>query len=333
MNLVSPASSSRLEIVSVQTPLHVASFADDVRRGLTAGYKGLPSKWFYDDVGSALFDAITLLPEYYLTRVETEILRESGWEIARALGNPVEFVELGSGSAMKTRILIGEALRVQRTLRYTPIDISEDALRSSARSLVDSFPALSVTAFSGDYFSVLGTERMHRDGRVLTMFMGSNLGNYEPAEAKKLLRRIAASMKPIDGLLLGLDLKKDVKTLELAYADPTGVTAAFNLNLLGRVNRELGGTFAIEAFRHVARYDSSTGSVRSYLESRRAQSVRIDGIGIEVSLAAGERIHTESSYKFSPADITELASAAGLTVARRWSDRGERFCVVLLSPA
>jgi L-histidine N-alpha-methyltransferase len=331
MDLASPPS-DRLEIVSSKKPVRTASFADDVRRGLTSVCKRLPSKWFYDDVGSALFDAITLLPEYYLTRAETEILRESGWEIARALGNPVEFVELGSGSATKTRILIGETLRVQRTLRYMPIDICEDALRSSASSLVREFPALSVTAFAGDYFAMLGTERMRREGPVLTMFMGSNLGNYDPTERKALLGRLASSMKRGDGLLLGLDLKKEVKTLEGAYDDPTGVTSAFNLNLLARINRELGGTFDIAAFGHIAKYDASTGSVRSYVESRCAQSVRIEGLDMDVFFSEGERIHTESSYKFAPADIARLARGVGLRAARQWTDCAKRFCVALLVP-
>src|SRR5579884_370835 len=168
--------SPRLAIIAGPQPREQASFADDVRAGLSSASKHLASKYFYDELGSALFDAITVLPEYYLTRAETEILREWGWEIVRAIGNPVEFVELGSGSAVKTRILIEEALRVQRTLRYSPIDISGEALRASAHALVNSFPSLTVRAYAADYFSILGDGLLKTPERVLAMFMGSNIG-------------------------------------------------------------------------------------------------------------------------------------------------------------
>src|SRR5579884_3378213 len=175
--------SPRLAIIAGPQPREQASFADDVRAGLSSASKHLASKYFYDELGSALFDAITVLPEYYLTRAETEILREWGWEIVRAIGNPVEFVELGSGSAVKTRILISEALRVQRTLRYSPIDISGEALRASAQALVGAYPALSVSGYVGDYFSILREPQLRRENKVLGMFMGSNIGNYDPPVA------------------------------------------------------------------------------------------------------------------------------------------------------
>lgn len=321
--------STRLKIIEGPRPRYTASFADDVCNGLSAPSKHLSSKYFYDEVGSALFDVITLLPEYYLTRAETEILHEWGWEIVRALGNPVEFIELGSGSAIKTRILIEEALRVQRSLRYSPIDISAEALRASAQSLVASYADISVTAYAGDYFSILGTEHLHRQSRMMVMFMGSNLGNYEPAQARKLMGGIASSLKPGDGLLLGLDLKKDARVLELAYDDPTGVTAAFNKNLLARINRELGGHFDLHAFRHVAHYDERAGAVRSHLESLNAQQIGIDAINLTVSLEQGERVHTESSYKFSEQDIVDLGRVAGLRLERSWTDRQKRFSVNL----
>lgn len=320
---------TRLAIITGPQPRHKASFADDVRAGLSAPCKVLSSKYFYDELGSALFDAITVLPEYYLTRAETGILREWGWEMVRALGNPIEFIELGSGSAIKTRILIEEALRVQRTLRYSPIDISREALRASAQALVASYSALSVTAYAGDYFTILGTEHLRRETRSLVMFMGSNLGNYEPEQARKLLAGIAKSLKPGDGLLLGLDMKKDPRMLELAYDDPTGVTAAFNKNVLARINRELGGHFDLHDFRHIAHYDAESGAVQSHLEARRSHDVRIDAINLTVSFASGERIHTESSYKYSPQDITQLAKEAGLRLERSWTDPQERFSVNL----
>jgi dimethylhistidine N-methyltransferase len=301
-----------------------------VRAGLTAAQKYLPSKYFYDELGSALFDAITLLPEYYLTRAETEILHEWGWEIVRALGNPVEFVELGSGSAVKTRILIEEALRVQRSLRYSPIDISREALRASAQALVERFPALNVTAYAADYFTILSSGALKRSGRVLAMFMGSNIGNYEPLQARELLTALGASLKKGDGILIGMDLKKDPLTLQRAYDDAAGVTAAFNKNLLARINRELGGRFDLDDFEHVARYDPATGCVRSDLQSQRTHAVRIEALDADVRFGKGERIHTESSYKFSLDDVDALARDCGLKLERTWTDAKKRFSVNLL---
>jgi dimethylhistidine N-methyltransferase len=320
----------RLELITGPQPRHAGSFADDVRDGLSISPKRIPSKYFYDELGSALFDAITLLPEYYLTRAETEILREWGWEIVRALGNPIEFIELGSGSAVKTRILIEEALRVQRTLKYSAIDISGEALRASAQALVEAYPTLSVTAYAADYFSILGTSTLKRSDRVLAMFMGSNIGNYEPDEARALLTGLGTSLKPGDGLLLGTDLKKDPQVLELAYDDATGVTAAFNKNLLSRMNRELDADFNLRNFTYRARYDATHGRVCSYLEAARAQKVNVQRLGMTVTFARGERIHTESSYKYSMDDIAALAEQTGYALARSWTDKMERFSVNLL---
>lgn len=322
----------RLEIRSAPKPQRAATFADDVLAGLSATPKHLASKYFYDEVGSALFDVITVLPEYYLTRAETEILREWGWEIVRALGNSIDFVELGSGSAVKTRILIEEALRVQRTLRYSPIDISGEALRASAQSLVNDYPGLRVSAFEGDYFSILGTPELRPKGKMLAMFMGSNVGNYEPGAAIELLTAVSHMLKAGDGLLLGADLKKDPRVLQLAYDDPTGVTAAFNKNLLARINRELGGRFDLHRFEHVARYDEEEGCIASYLRSECAQDVRIEALDLTVSFAAGESIHTESSYKYSGDDLKALGDAAGLKLTRTWTDTQERFSVNLYTP-
>lgn len=328
MPIVKPP--DRLRIVSGPAPVRTRSFADDVRAGLSAPRKRLPSKYFYDALGSALFDAITLLPEYYLTRAETEILREWGWEIVRAIGNPADFIELGSGSAVKTRILIEEALRAQSRLRYSPIDISEEALRASAKGLVESYPQLEVIAYAGDYFSILQTQAIARPGRVLAMFMGSNIGNYEPRDGKELLRRVAAALKPGDGLLLGADLKKDPAVLRAAYSDPTGVTAAFNLNLLARINRELGGHFDLAGFTHVAEYDENAGCVRSYLQARHSVDVAIDALGMTAHFESGERVHTESSYKYSDEDIAGLAQDAGYEFTRSWTDTQGQFSVNLM---
>ena len=330
MHSTSATSSKRLEIVELPHAAAANSFADDVRAGLTASPKHLSSKYFYDDLGSSLFDAITRLPEYYLTRAETEILREWGWEIVRALDTTTEFLELGSGSAEKTRILIEEALRVQDTLRYSPIDISRDALRASSEALVSAFPRLTVRAYAGDYFAVLTSKVLRFERSVLAMLMGSNIGNYQPKAAREFVALIGKALRPGDGLLLGTDLKKDGRVLEAAYDDPTGVTAAFDKNVLGRINRELGGEFDLRSFEHVARYDPARGVVDSFLRSTKAQHVRVAGLKLSVDFAKGETIHTESSYKFDEHDIAALAAAGKFEVAKTWHDRAKSFGVSLL---
>ena len=327
---IGSAVSDRFELITVPPSRGVPSFADDVVRGLGSQPKRLPSKYFYDDVGSALFDAITRLPEYYLTRAETEILSRWGWQMVRLLDAPVDFLELGSGSAIKTRILIGEALRVQTDLCYSPIDISVEAVRASSLALVEAYPRLRVRAYAGDYFDVLESRAIVPERKMLAMLMGSNVGNYEPDEAALLLRLLGGALRPGDGLLLGADLKKDRATLELAYDDPAGVTAAFDRNMLARINRELGADFDPRNFAHVARYDERRGSVDSFLEAREAAIATIGTLGLQVSLAAGERIHTESSYKFSDDEIVGLGRAAGFRPESSWRDGAGRFSVHLL---
>jgi L-histidine N-alpha-methyltransferase len=327
---IKTAVSDRFELITVPRSRGVPSFAQDVARGLRTKPKRLPSKYLYDEVGSALFDAITRLPEYYLTRAETEILSQWGWQIVRVLDAPLDFVELGSGSAIKTRLLIGEALRVQPELRYSPIDISTEAVRASSMALVESYQALSVRAYAGDYFDVLGSQVLGSERKMLAMLMGSNIGNYEPDEAKLLFSLLGESLRSGDGLLLGADLKKDPGKLELAYDDPAGVTAAFDLNLLARINRELDGEFDLRKFSHVVKYDEARGSVDSFLQARERVSVPIRAVGLRVTCAAGERIHTESSYKFTDDDVVELGRAAGFRAKAAWHDRAKRFGVHLL---
>jgi L-histidine Nalpha-methyltransferase len=320
----------RFELIEVPRARGAASFAQDVAGGLRAFPKRLSSKYLYDRVGSALFDAITHLPEYYLSSAETEILREWGWEIVRVLDAPIDFLELGSGSAVKTRLLIAEALRAQGRLRYSPIDISIDALRVSSLALVEAFPALSVRAYAGDYFDVLASKALRFERRMLAMFMGSNIGNYEPPQALQVLTLLARALRPGDGLLLGTDLKKDREILELAYDDPVGVTAAFNKNLLERINRELGGDFDLRNFTHVAHYDEKRGSVDSFLVARGAAEVVLASTGLRASFVAGERLHTEASYKFTDQDVADLGTAAGFRLSSTWHDRAHRFSVHLL---
>ncbi len=319
----------RFDIVEVPLIDGKPTLGAEVAAGLRGSPKSLPSKLLYDDVGSALFDAITRLPEYYLTRAESEILRESGWEIVRALDGPVALLELGSGSAVKTRILIEEALRAQRQVRYSPIDISADALRASSHALVESYHDLAITAYAGDYFDVLGSGMLQRDGRTLAMLMGSNIGNYEPGAAARLMRLLAGALRPGDGLLLGSDLKKDAATLERAYDDAIGLTAAFERNAIARLNREFGGGTDPRAFAHLARYDAQRGSVDSFLVAQHDLRLELAEIGVYADVACGERIHVESSYKFSDAQIAQLGSAAGLERVRTWHDRLAQFSVDL----
>ncbi len=324
------AVSDRFELISVPRSRGVPSFAQEVARGLSSQPKRLPCKYLYDDVGSALFDAITRLPEYYLTAAETEILSEWGWQIVRLLDGPVDFLELGSGSAIKTRLLIGEALRAQSELCYSPIDISTEALTRSSLALVEAYSGLRVRAYAGDYFDVLESHAVRFERKTLAMLMGSNIGNYEPAEALELLRLLSGALRPGDGLLLGADLKKDRATLELAYDDPAGVTAAFDRNLLARINRELGAEIDVRSFAHVAHYDEARGSVDSFLEARERSVVSLPSLGLRVTICAGERIHTESSYKFTDDEIVRAGRSAGFRPESAWHDRANRFSLHLL---
>jgi len=320
----------RLFLYRSPQPALAASFADDVRAGLTAREKYLAPKYFYDPLGSALFEAICELPEYYLTRAEAEILERFAPEMIAAAGGPIELVEFGSGSARKTRVLVKAALDQQVALTYHPIDISSSALLTASSALVGEFARLTVSAFASDYFDVLANARLRTSDRVLSLFLGSNIGNYEPQDAIALLRAMSASFKPGDGLLLGTDLKKDTAILERAYNDPTGVTAAFDKNVLARINRELGGSFDLDAFSFAARYDAIRGSVDSYLIAQRGMNVPIADLGLDVRFSVAETIHTESSYKFAPGDIAALAEQSGFRVERMWTDDARRFAVSLL---
>jgi L-histidine N-alpha-methyltransferase len=311
-------------------PARTATFGEDVAAGLMSSPKRLMAKYFYDDLGSALFEAICYLPEYYLTRAETEILEDHAAAIFDAIGESVEIVEFGSGSARKTRLLIEEALRRQKRVDYHPVDISPSALTASSADLIAAYERLHVTAYAGDYFQVLAEARLRTGKRSLALFLGSNIGNYAPDEAAALLQAMSSAFKPGDLLLLGADLRKAPQVLELAYDDPAGVTSAFNLNLLGRINRELGGSFDLTAFRHEVRYDEVRGSVDSFLRSKRAQSVRIETLDLTVEFAEGERIHTESSHKFSAGEIAALTARGGFEVVEAWNDEDDRFSLTLL---
>jgi L-histidine N-alpha-methyltransferase len=326
-----PGLADRFALYRDPHPVRVATFAEDVRTGLGTLPMRLSPKYFYDDLGSALFEAITRLPEYYLTRVERDLLATYGREIAGALDGPVELVELGSGSAVKTRVLIDAILERQQRLTFHPIDISADAVTESSLALVAAYDRLRVVAYAGDYFPLLREKRVVTRDRVLALFLGSNIGNFEPGDARELLALLAAALRPGDGVLIGYDLKKDPSILELAYDDPTGVTAAFNKNLLGRINRELGADFDLSAFRFRARWDEERGAIFSYLISNVAQRVAVPLAGLTLDFAAGDAIHTESSYKFSRDEIVELARGCGYAERTTYSDTAGRYALSLLT--
>ncbi len=313
------------------------AFAGDVRAGLTAHPKRLFPKYFYDALGSQLFEAICLLPEYYLTRAENEIFTRDADEITETLGTTrtVALVELGSGSATKTRRIIEALLKRQSGLLYVPVDISASALEESARVLLQSYPPLRINAYASDYKTALPRlrESLTEDARALVLFLGSNIGNFDRDEAREFLRALRRVLRTGDALLLGADLKKDAATLEAAYDDALGVTAAFNLNLLARINREFAADFQLRAFKHVALYNGDAGRIEIYIESLRAQVVHLGALNLEVSFEAGERMHTENSYKYDAAQLSRLASETGFTLAQTWLDQAGQFSSNLMLAA
>src|SRR6266850_781618 len=259
-----------------------AGLAEDVRRGLTTQPKRFLPKYFYDELGSQLFEAICLLPEYYLTRAENEILEHYADEIVSSMDGNTTLLEMGSGSASKTRLIIEALLRKQLELLFIPVDISASALDSSSRILLQSYPQLRIEAYAADYFAGLTELGKKPRARTLALFLGSNISNFDPEEALKFLRALRQVLREEDALLLGADLKKDKSILEAAYNDALGVTAAFNLNVLARINRELGGNFDLRAFRHHAFYNEAKGRVEIYIKSLCSQKVKIEKLDLEV---------------------------------------------------
>ncbi len=304
-------------------------FAKDVRAGLTATPKTLKPKYLYDALGSLLFEAICHLPEYYLTRAETEIFERRAAEIVSQLPTPITVVELGSGSSIKTRLLIEAILARQSMLCYQPIDISETILEQSAKQLLEDYPRLRITAHAADYTRGV-TSIARKDGeKVLALFLGSNIGNYMPDEALELLRQIRKALRPGDGLLLGADLKKSREALEAAYNDALGLTAAFSRNMLLRINRELNADFDLKQFKHRAFFNDEQSRIEIHLVSAADQKVNIHGPGsqpgLQVEFKSGETIHTENSYKYDMERLAALAQATGFKPARTWFDSDRKF--------
>jgi L-histidine Nalpha-methyltransferase len=297
-------------------------FAEEVRGGLTKpGQKELPSKYLYDAVGSRLFEVITALPEYGLTRAEDRILERHAREIATRVPQGIAIAELGSGSGTKTRRILSALSRNHHT-RYFPIEISATALAACEREVRD-ISAVSVVGIEREYLDGLlevAARRLPHE-HLLVLFLGSTIGNFEPVAALIFLKKIRSMLVEGDFLLLGTDLLKPVPVLLDAYDDVLGVTAAFNMNLLARINRELGGDFALEQFEHVARFNEDARSIEMHLRSRQAQTVAVDAAEITVEFRAGETIWTESSHKYRLAEITAMAAESGFECPAQWIDQ------------
>src|SRR5437588_2579291 len=302
-----------------------ANFARDVRAGLSSTPKQLFPKYLYDELGSRLFEAICEVDEYYLTRAEDEILTNHADDIVRATPDCHTLIKLGSGSAEKTRKVIDAFFRRQADLLFVPVDISASALEESSHALLVSYPAVQIEAYAADYFQALDALELAGSEPALVLFLGSNIGNFEPDDALRFLRAIRKVLRKGDALLLGADLKKDASVLEAAYNDPLGVTRAFIVNELERINRELGANFDLWAFGLRSVYHESPGRVEVYLESLREQSIDIRELEMTVQFAAGERIHMENAYKFDLPGLRELGAQSGFNLEHHWLDEGKRF--------
>src|ERR1700686_3464172 len=305
--------------------------AGEVRAGLLrAGQKELPSKYLYDDVGSALFEVISVLPEYGLTRADERLLRHHSEDIAGRLTSPITVAELGSGSGKKTRWLL-EALSRHQNISYCPIEISRTALNMCKRELGD-IEAVRILGFEREYLDgLMEVAARRRDGeQLLVLFLGSTIGNFEHPADVKFLRQIRETLVAGDALLLGTDLEKPIQQLLDAYDDPLGVTAAFNLNLLARINRELDADFNLEQFEHVARFNQDVGSMEMHIRSRKKQTVTIPAASLSVTFRESETIWTESSHKYPLAEISRIAASAGFRCDVQWIDEEWPFAENLL---
>ena len=301
----------------------LTSFRREALLGLRQPHKRLPCKFFYDEIGSRLFDRICDLPEYYLTRTELSIMRRHAQAMARLIGPECQVIEYGSGSSVKSRLLL-DALA--SPAGYVPVDISGKHLAAAAARLAAAYPHVEVLPVCADYsesFDVPESTRPAR--RRVAYFPGSTIGNFEPRGAVHFLQQIARTLGPDGGLLIGVDLKKDPARIHAAYNDAAGVTAEFNLNLLARMNRELGCDFDLGRFRHYALYHPVAGRIEMHLVSAADQLAHLDGA--EISIGDGESIHTENSYKYTPREFERLAAAADFVPAARWTDDRNWFCV------
>jgi L-histidine N-alpha-methyltransferase len=309
------------------------SFADAVAAGLARRPRRIPCRFLYDERGSRLFEEICALPEYYLTRAEREILLARADRIAARFDRPIVLAELGSGSSAKTRLVIDACLSRHGRLRYVPVDISRSMLEASSLELLERYESLEIRAIASELRTGLRHVGRETSRPKLILWLGSSVGNLTRDEASAFLGRVRRAMTPDDALLIGIDLRKSRAVLERAYDDAAGVTARFTLNLLERMNRELGARWDASAFQHRAVYHEDEGRVAIEIVSLRRQRIAIEALEIDLELARGETIHAEDSFKYSLAEIDTLASTAGMRVEERWQDRGGRFGLNLFAPA
>ena len=317
------AAEQGLSLVDLDEDGIATGFRADALQGLSEPQKGIPARWFYDDAGSRLFEDITQLPEYYPTRAETEILSDRCAEFRELIGMGRAVVEFGSGSSVKTPLLLG----CIAPAAYVPLDISGDFLRSSAEALSARFPGVPVYPVEADFMRQVELPPEVATLPKLGFFPGSTIGNMVARTAVDLLRTMRATLGEGSQLLIGMDLIKDPAVLEAAYDDAQGVTAAFNLNLAERINRELGGTIPVDALQHIARWNDDYARIEMHLEATR--SIEFEVSGRRFTMETGETIHTENSHKFSRRSSNTLLLAGGWTPRRRWLDSAERFSLIL----
>ena len=318
-----------------------SSVASAVREGLSTIPRRLPPWLFYDHDGSLLFEQITRLPEYYLTRIEREIFaahapaiitqaaEAHNVESASLRPSRLRIVELGAGSADKTRLLLKAAVNHQRKVLYEPVDVSSSALEIARSRIEEEIPGVTVAPRVMDYTRDFDLDPAARNEKRLVLYIGSSIGNFDPEPAARLLDGLRAALDPRDALLRGVDLRKSESTLLAAYDDAAGVTARFNLNLLARLNRELEADFDLSAFAHRAVWNPAHSRMEMHLESLAAQTVRLAALDLEVDFAAGERIHTENSYKYAPGQVEAMLTAAGFAPESTWTDARNWFAVYL----
>lgn len=332
-NSTIPTNKTLVNLLSPRLPQD-SGLAQDVAQGLHQSPKKLSSRFFYDAKGSRLFQQIMELPEYYLTELEHEILDKQRKEILYAFGatSPFQLIDLGAGDALKTKLLLKE-LMVQKTeFSFVPLDISPEQLVRLLEELEEVYPSLSVTGLAAEYFQGLAWLHQNRQTRKLVLFLGSNIGNFSPQEAHQFLCELRNSLAPEDRLLLGVDLRKDPEKIRLAYDDAAGVTSAFNLNLLHRINQELQADFNLEQFQHFAEYNPLEGTMRSFLISKQEQDVHVGALQKTFHFDAWEAIHTESSYKYTVTQLREMAASCRLVIEDIFTDPSHGFADLLLRP-
>ncbi len=344
----------RSQKMTLQQNKEVEEFANDVAICLASENKRLNPKYLYDHIGSQLFEQICVQPEYYLTRTEASLLKRHAPLITNLVGSDIRIIELGSGSSSKTALLLRYLSSQKKRIIYFPIDISISILMESTRRLKSQFPNASIIAIRSDYGT--GVDRaaakcMATDGvggkkktnksnnnngnqySKLILFLGSSIGNFEPMAARNFLRSIREKLHTNDFLLVGFDLQKDESVLTAAYNDKAGITAKFNLNLLARINRELGGNFELEKFKHYAFYNREQHRIEMHLVSNTDQQVYIEALGKNFSFEKGDSIHTENSYKYSLDQIAALAKDSGFRIKKEFTDEKRWFNMALLSPS